>query len=448
MIKSIITGMILLPMFLFSQQRLDGVAAVIGDQIVLDSDIAQIVQYYKSQGNEVGDACNFIDQLLMEKVITYQAKQDTILNKTITYDKVQENVDYRIKYLMDRLGTEEALLTTFNVQTMTELREEMQQLVEDQMYTDGKKKDIEEGVDVSPEDLKVFYNKYQYDLPQVNEEIQLSHIIINPELTEIHKQKLIDQLNDIKKKIQSGTPFEDEARLYSQDPGSANNGGLYERVPRGKMVKEFDAVAFNLEEGQISEPFQTEFGFHIVKLEKRRGQLLDLRHILIKAEPDKQEIKSAVHKLDSIRTLIKEGKYTFKEAALRFSDDKATRYNAGILTNPATGDDRFDKLKLSTDEFYEVAGLKSGDLTKTYEDVYNSRKVARLILINEIIPAHKLSLEQDYDRIKRYALEEKKQEKLESYVKEKIPNTNIVISKKYKDCTYSFDWLQENKENL
>ncbi len=439
--------LLLLPLSSMAQDRIDGIAAVVGDQIILDSDIAQMKQYMKAQGGDTDNSCQFIDQMLFEKTITYQAKQDTILQQNITNDKIQQSVDQRISFFLDQVGgSEERLLQEFNLQTMAELQEEMMDLVRDQAFTEQKRESIVSDIDVSPEELKSFYNKHKYDLPDVNEEVELSHIVLFPELTPEHQQELIDKLNTIREKVLDGkSTFDEEARLYSQDPGSAKDGGLYERVPRGKMVKEFDAVAFNLEEGEISEPFETEFGYHIIQLIKRRGQLLDLRHILLQSEPNSEEIKTAEKKLDSIKTLIIGSEMTFKQAAYQFSDDKYSRYNAGIMSNPQTGDTKLEKFKLSTNEFYAIAGLKSGDYTDVFEDEFQTKKAVRLIYLRELIPAHKLSLEQDYNRIKKYAKEEKKQSVLDEYVKSKIPDTNIVISKEYSDCTYTYDWLQEDK---
>ncbi len=436
------------------KNRLDGIAAVVGDQIILDSDIMQLRQYMKAQGADLKDECKFIDQMLLEKTLTYQAKQDTILQQNITQDKIQSAVDQRITMFLAQVGgDEERLLKEFNLNSMAELQEEMSAVIRDQEFTDQKKQMVVTDVDVSPEELKAFYHKNKYDLPDVNEEIEIAHLLIYPELTEAHKQELIDKLNKIRQDVLDGkATFEEEAKLYSEDPGSAKDGGLYERVPRGKMVKEFDAVAFNLEEGEISVPFETDFGFHIIKLEKRKGQLLDLRHILLKSEPNEEEIEIAFEKLDSIKGLIIDGTYTFKEAVNRFSDDKYTRYNSGVITSPQTGESRVEKLKLSTNEFYAIAGLKTGDYTEVFEDEYSDsggqkKPAVRLIYVKNIIPAHKLSLEEDYDRIKNYAIAEKKQTILEDYVKSKIPETNIIISKEYATCNYSYDWLQEDLNN-
>ncbi len=438
------------PLTLLAQERLDGISAVVGDQIILDSDIREMKRYVISQGGDMENTCSFIDKMLLEKTLTYQAKQDTLIQQNITEESIQQNVDARVSYFLNQVGgKEERLLKEFGLNSMADLQEEMYRVVEDQAYTDAKRQSILADIDVSPEELKAFYNKNKYDLPDVNEEVEISHILLYPKLSDMHKQELIDKLNNIKKDIIEGkSNFADEAKLYSEDPGSAKEGGLYERVPRGKMVKEFDAVAFNLEEGEISDPFETDFGFHIVKLEKRRGQLLDLRHILLKAEPNEDEVKMAKHRLDSIKTLIKDSTYTFREAVYKFSEDKYTRYNSGVISDPNTGESKIEKTKLNTNEYFAIAGLKPDTFTDVFEDDYQEgsqvKKAVRFIYLKDIIPAHKLSMDQDYDRIKKYAVEEKKQSVLEKYIESKIPETNIEISKQYKDCTFTYDWLQED----
>ena len=222
--------------------------------------------------------------------------------------------------------------------------------------------------------------------------------------------------------MEEGASFATKAILYSEDPGSANNGGQYLKVSRGKMVKEFDAVAFNLEEGEISEPFKTEFGYHIIKLDKRRGQELDLRHILISLKPTEEEMKSSLEKLDSVRILINEDKMTFKDASVRFSDDKFTKYNEGNLINSQSGDDRFEKINLPVNEFSAILSLNEGDISEAFVDDYQGKKVVRLLRLNKVYPEHKINYEDDYYRIKQFTTRYKEQDVLVDWVKKQIPD--------------------------
>src|SRR5690606_3212267 len=227
---------------------------------------------------------------------------------------------------------------------------------------------------------------------------------------------------------------------------SASNGGLYTNIARGKMVKPFEAAALNLQEGELSEPVESEFGYHLIQLVKKSGRMYDARHILLKAEPNADEIATARKELDSIRTLIMEGKLTFKEAAYRFSDDKQTKFNAGIVTSQ-DGSDRIEKLNLPPTLSYQIAGLNKGDITDVFQDTERDRKVVSIIKVDDVIAAHQLDINTDYDRIKQMALNKKKNEMVEQWVKERLPNVFISINDRYKTCTFKTDWRKTTASN-
>src|SRR5690606_3491238 len=212
-----------------------------------------------------------------------------------------------------------------------------------------------------------FYEEFKAELPDIPEEVEVSHIVIAPEIFPENEQKVIDELNNYKKEIEEGASFATKAILYSQDPGSASNGGLIQNVKRGQMVPEFDAVVFNLQEGEISEPFKTDFGYHIAFLEKRRGQELDIRHILIQLKPTPEEIAITQQKLDSIILQIEAGEMTFKEAAFRYSIDKYTKFNGGKLMDSNSGEDKMDRSKLPTKMLLAISGLNDGDISEPFE---------------------------------------------------------------------------------
>jgi peptidyl-prolyl cis-trans isomerase SurA len=428
---------------LFAQKtKVDGIAAVVGNEIILDSDVNEMLKHARSQGYKVDNKCEFLENILMNKILLTQAKQDTLIQ--VSKDEVKAAANQQLEMYIDRAGSEKALLEAFQISTLAELRNEMEIEVENQQYIEQKRASVTKKSDITPYELKTFFEKHKDKLPKVQEEYALAHIVLYPELSENSKQKLIDKLNAMKKDVEEGiSTFENKAKIYSEDPGSASNGGLYQNVRRGKMVKEFDAVAFNLEEGQISNPFPTEFGYHIIKLEKRKGQILDLRHILIKASPNQEEIKSAKQKLDSIRTLIKDGKLTFKEVALKFSNDKESRFNSGEIADSNTRENKIEKDKLSSKEFYQLVGVEKGQLTDVFEDEFKEKKALRLIKLNEIIPEHQLDLTTDYAKLKNIALNQKRNELLEKWIIEQIPNTSIIIQKDYKDCDFQVNWLND-----
>ena len=323
---------------------------------------------------------------------------------------------------------------------MAEMKNEMKYLVEDNIYARNKKEMVVKGADATPEEVRLFFEKHQGELPDMKDEVSLSHIALYPSVSQENQQKIIDQLKEIKKEIEEGASFATKAILYSEDPGSANNGGEYKKVLRGKMVKEFDAVAFNLQEGEISEPFKTDFGYHIVKLEKRKGQELDLRHILITLKPTDEEIKAANNKLDSIRVLINDNKMTFKDAALKFSDDKFTKFNSGNIMNQNSGDDRFEKMALPMPTFTAIASLNPGDISQVFEDSFDNRKALRIVKLDKFYPAHKINYEDDYYRIQKFAVQDKERTMLLDWVKRQVGDAYVKIGKEYQTCNFPIDW--------
>lgn len=426
-----------------NKKKLEGIAAVIGDQIVLESDVERDFILSKEQGLDVADRCEFLNDILMEKMLIDRAKQDTLIS--VTQDEISRTLNAQIEDFKQRAGGEEGVLKFFGFRTMAEMKNEMRYIVEDNIFSRQKRERLVSGLDATPEEVRVFFEKNQSELPDVKEEITMSHIILYPEVSPENEQKIIEELNGIKKEVEEGASFATKAILYSEDPGSANNGGQYLKVQRGKMVKEFDAVAFNLEEGEISEPFKTEFGYHIIKLDKRRGQELDLRHILISLKPTEEELKKSVEKLDSIKVLINEDKMSFKDAAVRFSDDKFTKYNDGNLINTQNGEDRFEKINLPVNEFSAIVSLNEGGLSEVFEDEYQGKKVVRLIRLNKVYPEHKINYEDDYYRIKQFAVRYKEQDVLVDWVKKQIPDAFIKIGDGYQSCNFAIDWEQKNK---
>ncbi len=428
----------------FAQERkIDGIVAVVGDEIITESDINEAENYARSEGQTITDKCSFVETMMKEKIILYKAKQDTLI--AVGKDEVSREAESRLDGYRNYFGSDQEVLKNFRFKTMGELRSVLETMIKNQMYTQRKMASITKNVDVSPEYLKEFYQTHESEFPYLNEEIEYAQIFLYPELTNDHKQQLINQLNDIKKQIQEGASFAEMAKKYSQDPGSADNGGLILNVKRGQMVKEFDAVAFSLDEGQMSEPFETEYGYHIIYLERKKGQVLDLRHILLISEPNKDEIRAAVKKLEGIKADIKAEKLTFNEAALKYSNDKYTKFNGGVLSNPQTGDNRFEKIKLPTKILYNLSGLGKTDMSEVFEDKENNRTVVRLLKITDIIPAHKMNLDIDYNRIKNFAQKSKENEIVEKWVETQIPSTFITIQDTYKKCNFSLNWLQMKK---
>lgn len=433
--------LLIIPVLTLAQEKkIDGVAAVIGNEVVLDSDIQRDFMLAKQQGAQVPDKCTFVNNILVQKMVLAHARQDTLVE--VSNERIKERARMVLEDFKSR-GSEEEILSVYGVKTMAELQNELEIIVKENQLIQAKRGLIEDGIDASPEDVKTFFNAYENELPNVNEEVELSHIVIHPTITEEHKQEVVDKLLKIKKEIEEGASFNTKAILYSEDPGSSNNGGLYKNIKRGTFVPEFDAVAFNLDEGEISDPVESKFGFHLIQLEKRLGQAIDVRHILIVPKPTDVEMKEAKNLLDSIKSKIDNGKMTFKEAAKMYSIDKYTRFNGGKLTNNKTGEDKFERSKLPMKQVYAIAGMKDGSISNPFETEHENRKALEILRLDKVIPAHKISLDTDYTRVKNMATQQKKQEKLFEWIEDELPNTFIKIHDDYQDCEYDFNWSKK-----
>ena len=415
----------------------DGISAVVGDEIVLESDILEQQNYAAQQGAAQTNKCEFMEQILSNKLLIYKAKKDTLIQDRTAAIRAQAGDKYN--QILSQFPSERAMLDSYKFRSSYEMKNIIEKMDIDNYYAQSKYALITDKVNITPNEVTDFYNAFKYQLPQVKDEVVLSKIVMFPKLTDAHKQEIIDKLKKIKQDILNGESFENKARIYSDDPGSAANGGLYTNIGRGKMVKIFEATALNLQEGEISDPVESEFGFHIIQLVKKSGKLYDARHILLKAEPNAEEIAAAKAEMEQIRKDILEGKITFKDAAYKYSDDKNTKFNAGVI--PAEdGSDRQEKINLPATVAYQIAGLNKGDLTEVFMDELNQKKAVVLMKVNDIIPEHSLDIATDFERIKSFALNKKKNEVLEKWVKENLADTFISLDNRYKDCQFKTDW--------
>lgn len=422
-------------------ELVDGIAAVIGDEIVLESDVNEQMNYAKQQGASNIDKCDFLENLLNNKLLVYEAKKDTLIENRSAAIKEQANGKYQ--QLLSQFPDEKSMLAAYKFRTGYEMKNAIEKIDTDTYYGQAKYQRVTEKADVTPNEVTDFYTTYKMQLPEIKDEVSLAQIMMYPKLTEAHKQDLINRLKKIKQDIAGGETFESQARIYSEDPGSASTGGLMKNISKGQMVKPFEAAALNLQEGEISDPIETEFGYHIIQLNRKSGKIYDARHILLMATPTDDEVKTARKKLDSIRTLIVDGKMTFKDATFRFSDDKRTKFNAGLIPG-ADGSSKIERESVPGTISYELAGLNKGDITTAFDDEdERKRKVVKIIKIEDVIPAHQIKLESDYDRIKQMALNKKKNEMIEKFVNSRLSTTFISIDGRYDSCQFKGNWKKD-----
>jgi peptidyl-prolyl cis-trans isomerase SurA len=425
------------------KQKIDGVIATVGDYIILDSDIDKSYLELSSQGNSIKDItrCQMLGKLLEDKLYAHQAIQDSV---KVTDSEVKGMMDDRVNYMVEQLGSLDKVVKYYKKNSEEEFRTYFFDILKEQKLTSEMQKKIIEAVEITPEEVRNFFKTIPVaELPVFGAEMEVAQIVITPKVSEAEKQKVIDKLNSFKKEIQEGSSFATKAVLYSQDPGSRSNGGYYKMNRKTPFVKEFKDVAFGLAEGEISAPFETDFGYHIIYVEKIKGQEIELRHILLTPAVSEESLKEAKDKITLIRKRIEDKEITFAQAARTLSDEKETRANGGALINPKTQDSRFELTKMDPSLYGQVSNLKEGEITAPFMEDEQGKKKFKLITVTNRINEHTADYAKDYIKIKELALKEKQIKAIGKWFDEKIKETYIKIIGEYRDCAFTNNWLKK-----
>lgn len=427
-----------------SRQKVDGIIATVGDYIILDSDIDKGYLEISSQGNSIKDIsrCQMLGKLLEDKLYAHQAIQDSIVVKD---DEVKKMMDDRINYMVEQIGSLEKVIQYYKKNSEEEFKTYFFDILKENKLTEEMQKKIIDAVEVTPEEVRAFFKKIPTaELPVFGSEMEVAQIVVTPKITDEEKQKVIDKLKGFKKDIQGGASFFSKAVLYSEDPGSRSKGGFYKMTRKTPFVKEFKDVAFSLAEGEISEPFETDFGFHIIYVEKIRGQEIDLRHILLIPKVSDESLKEAKEKIALIKKRVQDKEITFAEAARTLSDEKETRANGGVLINPKTQDTRFELTKMDPSLYSNVSSLKEGEVSNPLaEEDQSGKKKFKLLTVTNRINEHSADYAKDYLKIKNIALKEKQIKQIGKWFDEKIKETYIKINGEYRDCKFTNNWLKK-----
>lgn len=426
---------------LHAQQLVDGVVAVVGQRIILMSEVEQQYESLLSQGYPGGiTKCQVFEELLLEKMLLHHAELDSVV---VSEEEAEGTMDRRIEMLVAQIGSVRKL-EEFYKKSVVEIKEEMRELVSNQLTAQKMQGEITGKVEITPTEVRMFYNDIPEDsLPLINAEVEIAQIVKFPEVKEEAKKAAIDKLNELKKRVEEGSNFATLAVLYSEDPGSAKNGGEYTSIKRGQFQKEFEAVAFNLKKGEVSEPFKTIFGYHIVQLLAKRGEELDLRHILIKPKISQQDLDEAREFLDSIHAAIDRGEITFAEAAEKYSEDEETKFNEGLMMNPNTGDTKWEVNQLEKGIFYAVQNLYPGQITDPiFMRTDRGQEAFRLVRLLKKTEPHRANLADDYYRLQAVALQEKKERTMNEWLEEKLKETYVKVNNSYFNCTFENNWTK------
>ncbi|MBG43121.1 MAG: peptidylprolyl isomerase [Aequorivita sp.] len=430
----------------FKRYKAEGVSAVVGEYVILDSDIDKAYVEMQSQGMSIEDItrCQLMGKLMEDKLYAHQAKQDSIL---VPDAEINGMIDQQLQYMVSELGSEEKVAAYYRKDNIADLRKELFEANKSIKLASLMQQKVIEKVEVTPEEVRTFFFSIpEEERPVFGAEIEIAQIVIDPEVTKQAIDEVKAKLNAIRSDIiDNGASFATKAVLYSKDPGSASKGGLYQGVRRDSpWAKEFKDQAFSLLEGEISEPFETEFGWHILYVEKIRGQEVDVRHILMFPEVSQQSIDAAQKKIEDIKAEIESGEITFAEAARKNSDDKETRNNGGQLVNPITFDTKFDLTKMDPTLSAQVYNLKEGQVSDIFTDRDRTGKSSlKILTVTKKYPEHKADYANDYERIKQLALREKQIKVINKWQNEKIKDTYISINQDYQNCEFAGDWLKK-----
>ena len=430
------------------RRKVDGVAAVVGDYVVLDSDIDKEYIQLQARGVSIKEItrCQLFGKLLEDKLYAHHAIQDSI---TVNELEIRSNIEQQIEAFLEQKGSMQELLEFYNKDTEQSLREEMFELNKNNKLAGDMQRKIIADVEVTPEEVREYFNSIPVDeRPDFGTELKVAQIIVIPEISEEAKQAAIDKLKGFKADvIENGASFTTKAVFYSDDTAAKAKGGAYTlNRKRPQMVKEFRDVAFSLQEGEISEPFETDFGYHIILLEKIRGQEYDVRHILIRPEITEASVIAAKEKITKVRAQIEAGDLTFAEAAREFSDEEETKYEGGQLINPYTQDSSMELTKMDPELYGQIQDLKDGEISLVLQDQDRINPIKfKILTVTDRIDEHQADFSRDYLKIKALALQDKQYKVIQKWQEEKIFDTYVKINDEYKNCEFNSNWLKSEK---
>ncbi len=429
------------------QSIVDEVVWVVGDEPILKSDIEMMRMQGQMEGVSWGGDpdCTIPEQLAVQKLFLHQAAIDSI---EVTESEIQSGVNQQIQRWIELAGSQEKL-EEYRKQSVNEMRNELHDDFRDQQLIQKMRQQLVEDVKVSPADVRSYFRNLSEDsIPFVPTEVEVQIIQRTPKVKPEELNRVREQLRDYTDRVTKGeTTFATLARLYSEDPGSARQGGEMDYIGRGLLDPAFANVAFNLTDPKkISKIVETEFGYHIIQLIDKRGDKIKCRHILIKPRVAQEEITLASEQLDSICDEIRAGKYTFEQAATYLSDDKDTKNNLGLMSNSTVDGmtSRFQMRELPTEVARAVEGLAVDSISKPFTMVNQKGKtVVCVVKLKSRTEGHKATISEDFQVMRNVVLEKEREKTINDWISQKIKQTYVRMNDRYKDCTYQYQgWIK------
>lgn len=421
---------------------IDGIVAVIGKSIIMRSDLEKHFNDYKMQYKTVENPdeiyCTILENLVYNKLMVNQAELDSI---EVSDEEVDYRLNTRIQYFLQQTGGDVKYIENYFHKSMADIKKEMREMMYEQALIEQVQAGITGSITITPSEVNQFASNISPDsMPLVSTTYQFGEVVKIPPVSDDEIASVKEELLSYRERVLRGERFGALARLYSDDPGSASKGGDLGFVERGTLYPEFEAAAFNLKTGEISQVVKTQAGYHIIQLIERRGESIHVAHILVQPKPSTDEQVRAIMYLDSVRKIIIDEKLSLEEAAKRYSEGP-TRLNGGMVVNPYSNSLSFDRQSLDDATYATLNKLIPGEYSECVPFVNDDGVMAyRLIYLKEKVLEHKANLVEDYDMIKNAALEQKKYEAMEKWVLDKVKVTNIKIAEQYKYCPFVSKW--------
>lgn len=428
----------------FKRIKLDGVAAVVGDYLILESDIDKTLIDLRNQGVSADEVsrCGLLGKLMEDRLYAHQAVQDSIL---VADDEVNATSDGQIQQLISKVGSIEKVLAFYKKADEESFRDELYKINKLRMLSERMQRKIVSEIEITPEEVRQFFNKIPEDQrPVFGAELEIAQIVKKPEAPEEEKQKVIDRLNKIREDVlEKGSSFAVKAILYTEDPGSKPDGGYYKINKQTGFVKEFKDVAFSLSEGEVSEPFETSFGYHILTVEKILGQEREIRHILMIPKVPESALNAAKQELDTIRQGVMDGKFTFAEAALNFSDQKETKFDGGQLRNPTDYSSRFELTNMEPTFYNQIRNIKDNEISQPILQEDRDGISYKIMKITNRYDEHVADFSKDYLKIQELALTQKQADAIGKWMSKHIEDVYISVNAGNRDCDFANNWVKE-----
>lgn len=440
-------SLLLFSVFVFAQndkKLVDKILSIVGDEIILLSDVELQYEQIKMENENVSEGmkCNLLEELMTQKMFLEQANIDSLV---VSEDEVEGELNRRIQYFISMIGSQERLEEYYG-KSITAIKDEFRKDIRDQLLSRQMRSKIFEDVKITPSEVKAFFNKIHKDsLPYFNAEVEIGQIVFEPEISPTQRQLAIEKIEGLQERIEKGEDFGLLALIYSEDPGSTQNNGELGFVSRGEMVKEFEAAAFKLEPGEVSEIVESQYGYHLIKMTDMKGQRARLSHILVKPKITSFDLKETRQRADSVKLLLDQEKIGFQEAVRLYSEDESTKHSGGMLVNPNNGTNSFEISQLDKSVYFGIDKLKPGEFSNPvlFQDERSQEQAYRILYLKSQSEPHEANLNDDYDRIKKAALQQKEDKVLQDWLNKKIRETYVKVDNFY-DCENIKKWQKTN----